>query len=77
MPCKLHTYFCTYPLLPHLFRKAGKLKVKGYNYYILFVHWTPVQETVIVNSQNLGLGIFCSGTKYLFIVEMGGEGNPD
>lgn len=51
MPGKLHIYFCTYPLLPHLFGKAEKPKVKGYNYYSIFVHWTSIQETVIDNSQ--------------------------
>lgn len=51
MPCQLHIYFCTYLLVLHLFWKAGKQKVKEYNYYTLFVHWTPIQETVIANSQ--------------------------
>lgn len=51
MPHKLQVYFCAYPLLPHLFWKAGKRKVKENDYYALFVHWTPIQETVISNSQ--------------------------
>lgn len=51
MPHQLHIYSCSYPLVLHLFGKARKQKVKEYNYYTLFVHWTPVQETVIANSQ--------------------------
>lgn len=37
MPFKLHIYFCTYLLLPHLFWKAGKRKMKEYNYFTLYI----------------------------------------